>query len=230
MLEGIKNKIKIQHEYFKKDRLLKFSKFKFTLLAGLMTAIAVVIIEYTNDNFITKAFARSIESDIIYTGDVIEKNNLTGEQKKEIKFYLNLTKNAEISVNIFKYSKIYNVNPDLMLAIMKTESQFRSYSVNYNYNQSVDRGLFQLNSNSFPHLKIDEFFDTAINIENGSKYLRWCIDQSGNNIVKTLAIYNAGIGKLYEGKIGKNTLEYIQKVLDELKYIEDQKNLFMKNQ
>jgi soluble lytic murein transglycosylase-like protein len=224
-----KSKIKIQHEHFKKKPFSRISKLKFSILLGFLLALTVVILEFTNDNFISNAFARSIENDIVYTGNIVDKSILTGSEKKEIKFYLNLTKNIDIALNIFKYSRVYNVEPDLMLAIMKIESRYRANTVNFNYNKSIDRGLFQLNSNSFPYLKEEDFFDTGTNIDNGTKYLRWCLDQTDNNLVKSLAIYNAGIGNLAGNKIGKNTLEYIQKVLDEMDYIDKQREKFIKN-
>jgi hypothetical protein len=208
-------KTKVQHEYFK-HRRFKVPKIKLLLVSGFILFICVIILELTNDHFILKAFARSIENNQIFTeNNIIDEKLLTNNEKIEIKCYLNMTKNAEITLYTYKYAKFYGIQPSLLFAIMKIESRYNVRSRNYNYNKSIDRGLFQLNSYSFPYLTESDFFDADVNIMNGAKYLRWCLDLTDNNVVKALAAYNAGIRTLNENRIGMATLEYIQNVLNE---------------
>jgi soluble lytic murein transglycosylase-like protein len=78
---------------------------------------------------------------------------------------------------------------------------------------SIDRGLFQLNSKSFPDLTETDFFDPEINARYGLSYLKKCIDRGGNEIVG-LAMYNAGSGRVTGNGTPKMTLDYISKIID----------------
>ena len=93
--------------------------------------------------------------------------------------------------------------------------------MNFNSN-SIDRGLFQLNSRSFPELDENDFFSPEKNTTYGTRYLKWCID-NGENVIVALAMYNAGRTKVERNGTPKNTLDYISKVLA---YQEDIENKF----
>jgi hypothetical protein len=84
--------------------------------------------------------------------------------------------------------------------------------VNVN-DDSIDRGLFQLNSRSFPELEVDEFFDPYINAQHGIRYLRKCIELGGNEVVG-LAMYNAGRTRVERGGTPHITLNYIARILE----------------
>lgn len=119
--------------------------------------------------------------------------------------------NDDIAYNIVYYCYELNVCPYLLTAICETESNFKQYAVNKNYDGSYDRGLFQLNSNSFPNLK--NIYDIKINIYNGIKHFKWCLIKSENNEIKALAMYNAGYGKVKRYNVGEATLDYINKIM-----------------
>ena len=78
----------------------------------------------------------------------------------------------------------------LAFSLMWAESRFDPEAYNRNA-VSIDRGLFQLNSESFPQLSRDDFYDIETNVSNGVSYLRYCLNLGENEIV-ALAIYNAG--------------------------------------
>nr|HPO48809.1 lytic transglycosylase domain-containing protein [Spirochaetota bacterium] len=113
------------------------------------------------------------------------------------------------------------ITPSLLIALMKVESRFNNYAINYNTNRSIDRGLCQLNSSVFVNLKPEEFFNPDINIANGANHLRWCLDKADNKLTKALAMYNAGYGKVSNTKVGAITLDYIQKIIDEKNIIDE---------
>ncbi len=92
------------------------------------------------------------------------------------------------------------------------ESRFDPEAVNRN-SASIDRGLFQLNSRSFPELSESQFFDPKLNAEHGMKYLRYCLDVGDNRVV-ALAMYNAGRSRVTDRGAPKMTLDYISKILD----------------
>lgn len=129
-----------------------------------------------------------------------------------IGFYSMLTGNREISSIILKHAAENNISPSLAFAISWEESRFQPKAVNMNSNSSIDRGLFQLNSKSFPSLTEDEMFDPDINAKNALSYLRFCIDQCGNEVT-ALAMYNAGSTAVRNGNTPKRTLDYVSRVL-----------------
>ncbi len=143
---------------------------------------------------------------------IIDKYNSPQTRNDVISFFENYTKDRFIAETILKYSIKYDVPPTLAFALSNTESSFNPLAVNKN-SSSIDRGLFQLNSSSFPDLSLEEFFDIDVNSSKGIKFIRWCLD-TGKNEVSALAMYNAGSGRVSGRGTPKMTLDYISKVLD----------------
>ena len=67
-------------------------------------------------------------------------------------FYLRITGNREITNMILENADREDIPLSLAFALAYTESRYNTNALNYNVNGSVDRGLFQLNNRSFPHL------------------------------------------------------------------------------
>lgn len=139
-------------------------------------------------------------------------------KQKVIQFYSSLTGSRFIAETILAYSDINEVPPPLAFSVSWVESRFNPKAVNNN-GGSIDRGLFQLNSLSFPHLKEEEFFEPATNAKNGVKYLKYCLDTGENEIV-ALAMYNAGRSRVQNTGAPMMTLGYIANILDFRKRIE----------
>ena len=131
-------------------------------------------------------------------------------QKKVVEFFNQYTGSSKITEAIITYAKEYNIPLPLAFALPWVESKFDPYAVNRNA-RSIDRGIFQLNSGAFPHLREAQFFDIDTNVETGLSYLRYCFNQGENEIV-ALAMYNAGIGKVGRNAIPKRTLDYISHI------------------
>lgn len=129
---------------------------------------------------------------------------------RHIEYYTVVTGDREIAQIIYDEASRYNVDPELAFALAFSESAFRPYAVNKNRN-SIDRGLFQLNSRSFPHLKEEDFFDPEINVPLGVAYLRYCLDIGGNEVA-ALAMYNAGPNRVKDNRTPNMTLNYISKI------------------
>lgn len=98
----------------------------------------------------------------------------------------------------------------LAMALVREESSFSPKAVNRN-SESVDRGLFQLNSSSFPKLSLEEFFDPSVNARYGVAHLAYCL-KTGGNEVAALAMYNAGYGRVSKGGTPRRTLDYIYRI------------------
>jgi len=133
-------------------------------------------------------------------------------QTEVIAFFTAITHSEEIARAILKQSDEYDLPPSLVTALVWEESRFDHLALNKNKG-SVDRGLFQLNSKSFPKLKEADFFDIGENTRLGTAHLRWCLDLAGTE-VSALAMYNAGTTRVSTGGTPKKTLDYASRILD----------------
>jgi hypothetical protein len=126
-------------------------------------------------------------------------------------FYVEITGSREISLPILRYASANDIPLPLAFALAWGESDFNVRAHNRNP-RSVDRGLFQLNSGTFPFLKVEQFFDPEINARYGLEHLRFCLDQADSELV-ALAIYNAGVIKVRKGT-PYSTLNHIARILE----------------
>jgi soluble lytic murein transglycosylase-like protein len=137
-----------------------------------------------------------------------------------IDFFSRITGSREIAEMILAAAETYKVPPTLAFAVAWEESRYRPKAINtHNRNGSIDRGLFQLNSRSFPKLSETEFFDPRINTSYGIAHLRWCLDAGGSKIV-ALAMYNAGSVQVNASGTPKTTLEYVGRILGSCRKID----------
>jgi len=135
-------------------------------------------------------------------------------------FFQEITGSREIASAILSNASDYNVAPALAFSLCAEESGYNPRALNRNKNQTVDRGLFQLNNASFPKLKVEDFYDTNINARYGISHLRWCLNTAGTEI-SALAIYNAGETRVRSVGTPKSTLDYVSRILKRQRKIED---------
>ncbi|GHU73693.1 hypothetical protein FACS189450_13950 [Spirochaetia bacterium] len=130
-----------------------------------------------------------------------------------ISFFTQVCGSRDIAEAILTNAENFNVSPSLAFALAWEESRYKPNAINRrNKNGSIDRGLFQLNNQSFPKLAEADFFNPLTNAWYGMAHLHWCLDSGGSEIA-ALAIYNAGSGKVSSGGTPKNTLDYISRIL-----------------
>jgi len=153
---------------------------------------------------------RSLDLDV----SVIEKQMYSNVYTRKYinDFYTGISGSEDYSRLILQYADKYDLPYSFVFALVWNESRFINRAINYNKN-SVDRGLFQLNSLAFPELSEKDFFKPEINIVNGIKHLKWCLDTGGNEIV-ALAMYNAGRTKVERNGTPRKTLDYISGILE----------------
>lgn len=89
---------------------------------------------------------------------------------------------------ISKHATTYGVDPDLVRAVMATESGFNSVAVS---NKGAC-GLMQLIPSTARRFGVKNIFHPDENIEGGTKYLKFLLDTFNNDLKLTLAAYNAG--------------------------------------
>jgi hypothetical protein len=138
-----------------------------------------------------------------------------------IDFFTELCPSREIAEAILVNSDWFNIPPALAFALAWEESQLNPLAVNgKNKDGSIDRGLFQLNNRTFPHLEIQAYFSPDVNSWYGMSHLRYCLD-TGRTEVAALAMYNAGTGRVSSSGAPKSTLDYISRILDNRQKIEN---------
>jgi len=110
----------------------------------------------------------------------------------------------------------YNVDPQLIKAIIKAESDFDCYA----RSQKGAQGLMQLMPGTARDLNVSNSFDPRANIDGGTRYFRTMLDTFNGNIPLSLAAYNAGpnlVKRTNQMPQIPETVEYVQRVLQHYK-------------
>ncbi len=113
---------------------------------------------------------------------------------------------------IRRLSRRYGLDPCLVMALIQAESSFDPQAQSHRGAQ----GLMQINGPTARHLGLDDPLDPRANLEAGIRYLAWLKNLFKDDMVLTLAAYNAGPTKVL--KIGrvpdhKETRAFVLKVL-----------------
>jgi soluble lytic murein transglycosylase-like protein len=113
---------------------------------------------------------------------------------------------------IFKASEKYNVNYNLIKAVIKAESNFNPQAVS----RAGARGLMQLMPKTAYAYQVQDSFEPESNIEAGVRYLRYLLNLFQGNLHLALAGYNAGENAVIKNKgipPYPETQTYVQRVL-----------------
>jgi hypothetical protein len=138
-----------------------------------------------------------------------------------VEFFTAIADSRVLAAVILAHAEIYNIPPALAFALCWEESQYSVRAISKkNVNGSIDRGLFQLNSLTFPQLKEADFFSPEINARYGMAHLRWCLDTAGSELAG-LAMYNAGVTRVTSNQTPKKTLDYVSRILEMRNRVED---------
>lgn len=153
-----------------------------------------------------------IQSDKSLLNNVIGNlNNITINNE-------NLNKDERIAEAIDKYSAKYGVDPNLVRAIIKVESNFDPNAVS----SAGASGLMQLMPENCRALGVTDPFNIEQNIDGGIRHIKEYIDRYNGDIEMALMAYNGGptrmmnrgvasINDIY--KMPKETQNYVPKVM-----------------
>ncbi|MFH1573781.1 MAG: lytic transglycosylase domain-containing protein, partial [Acidobacteriota bacterium] len=89
---------------------------------------------------------------------------------------------------IEQYAREYQLDPDLLRSIIKTESGFNAKAVS----PKGAQGLMQLMPATAERLGVKNPFDPEQNVRGGARHMRTLLDTFDNDLTLSLAAYNAG--------------------------------------
>jgi soluble lytic murein transglycosylase-like protein len=120
---------------------------------------------------------------------------------------------------IQRASKTYGVEPDLIRAVIRAESNFRSESTS----PKGAMGLMQIMPATAKDLGIRDAYDPNENIMGGTRYLKGLLDRYGGDVPTALAAYNWGMGNVERRpeKLPRETRDYINRIRN---YMDERKS------
>jgi len=134
-------------------------------------------------------------------------------REKRVIIRLNASDITKYDHLISKASEKYNVDPALVKAVIKAESNFNHQAVS----PKGARGLMQLMPATAISLQVQDSFHPENNIEGGVRYLRYLLQLFRGDLSLALAAYNAGESAVskYNYRIPpyRETQLYVRRVL-----------------
>lgn len=118
---------------------------------------------------------------------------------------------ADLNTMIDQEAARHQVDPDLVRAIIRVESNFNPYAVS----PAGARGLMQLIPATAQRFGVDNPFDPRANLDGGIRYLKYLLGMYGGNLPLTLAAYNAGENSVSRSQgvpSFQETQNYIRKI------------------
>src|ERR1700756_483440 len=117
----------------------------------------------------------------------------------------------EIDQSIVMAAARHNVDPNLVRAVVKVESNFNSNAVS----RTGAMGLMQLMPKTARELRVKNPFDAQQNVDAGVRHLKYLLENYNGDVNLTLAAYNAGEGAVRRSAgvpLYAETQDYVRKI------------------
>lgn len=185
----------------------------------IKTAVAIFLVATHLQAFAANLFVYSTpngervvtDRPINLPGYELERHNLSAIDAGQSLRYQNTEENRrKIDQHINNAAYLYNVEADLIRAVIRQESAFKIDAISHKGAQ----GLMQLMPATARQYQVNDVFDPKQNIYAGTRHLSYLINQY-NDLDLALAAYNAGEGSVrrYNGVPPfPETQDYIVKV------------------
>lgn len=132
---------------------------------------------------------------------------------------------VEIQLRIRRIASMHGVDPLLVEAVVRAESEFDPRAVS----PKGAMGLMQLTEQTARHMGIENPMDVENNLEGGTKYLKALLERYPGNLKLALAAYNAGPDAVKRHKgvpPYRETRRYVEKVISEYQRLVKQARLY----
>ena len=124
----------------------------------------------------------------------------------------------------------YNINPLLLYAISKTESDLNPSAVNTNSDGTIDIGLMQINSSWIKAINLNPdllLSDPCYNVKTGADILKKCIDMHGYTW-EAVGCYNA-VSRNKRVKYSRKIFDRLTSEAEKIRNLEDEKKTVKKS-
>ena len=122
--------------------------------------------------------------------------------------------NSAYDVMILRHSETHGIDPSLVKAVVKAESNFNPNAVS----QKGAQGLMQLMPDTAKQMKVENPFDPDENIKGGARYLKFLGDTFQGDLELMLAAYNAGPTRVMEYNRSVPPIEETRNFIKRVKY------------
>jgi len=102
---------------------------------------------------------------------------------------------------IYEQAGKYNLDPDLLMGVIKTESNFNEHALSHKNASGLMQiieptALWLADKMDLTNFSYESICDPELNISMGSYYVSYLLDRYEDNIKTALAAYNAGMGNV----------------------------------